>query len=519
LQRRLRTVAALSAATFLSATPALAKPAEDTARGPSTTTDPYVLPAAEGVRVTSLLTVEDGRSASNGYEMVGIPDGLGAFQRQGRGFTLLMNQELRDTQGIPRRHGQRGAFVSNLRIDRHTLEVTEGRDHINPGVRYWDYVSQTYRATPSSGGPNPRNPGDLFPPQLAAFSRFCSGTLSEERQLFNRRSGRGYDGQLYFANEENGDEGRLFGVTEDGQAQQLPRVGLFSWENSKPAFTRSDRTVVIGNEDGAAGQLWVYAGVKRRAGTPFDRAGLTNGSTSVIDAVDPAITDDVTFRSNPNGGKGKPVPVTLNTVDWDQSGAAQNRESARDGLSLNRIEDGHFDPRNRNDYYFLTTEGGGKQPDPTDSTNASRDGGGLWRLSLEDVDHPELGGTLTLLLDGTEAPYLNKPDNMTIDDDGNLLIQEDPGGNPHVARIVAYDIATGRRGVVAQFDRDLFASGRPGFITQDEESSGIIDADQQLGDGWFLFDAQVHAPAANPEYVEKGQLLAMKVDSFKRIYG
>ena len=67
------------------------------------------------------------------------------------------------------------------------------------------------------------------------------------------------------------------------------------------------------------------------------------------------------------------------------------------------------------------------------------------------------------------------------------------------------------------FVRDLFSSGRPGFITQDEESSGIIAAEQQLGNGWFLFDAQVHAPAANPEYVEKGQLLAMKVDSFKRI--
>jgi hypothetical protein len=32
----------------------------------------------------------------------------------------------------------------------------------------------------------------------------------------------------------------------------------------------------------------------------------------------------------------------------------------------------------------------------------------------------------------------------------------------------------------------------PGFITQDEESSGIIDASRFLGPGTFLFDAQVH---------------------------
>ena len=64
----------------------------------------------------------------------------------------------------------------------------------------------------------------------------------------------------------------------------------------------------------------------------------------------------------------------------------------------------------------------------------------------------------------------------------------------------AYDIDPGRRGIVARFDRDLITSGRTGFITQDEESSGIIAADQQLGNGWFLFDALVHAPAANPEH-------------------
>jgi secreted PhoX family phosphatase len=96
-----------------------------------------------------------------------------------------------------------------------------------------------------------------------------------------------------------------------------------------------------------------------------------------------------------------------------------------------------WDPRNPDDLYFLTTEGGNKTPEPGNPNNANRDGGGVWRLSLEDRAHPELGGTLTLLLDGSEAPYLNKPDNVELDRGGNLLIQEDPGGNLHVARIVA----------------------------------------------------------------------------------
>lgn len=131
----------------------------------------------------------------------------------------------------------------------------------------------------------------------------------------------------------------------------------------------------------------------------------------------------------------------------------------------------------------MATEGGKGADVPTG--NFGRDGGGLRRLRFESIEHPERGGTLTLLPDGSEAPYLNKPDNMDIDGSGNLLLQEDPGNNVHLARIVAYDIDTGKRGVVAQFDPALFAPQTPGgtdaVFTIDEESSGIIDAREALG--------------------------------------
>jgi len=497
--------------------PATGAVAADGARkGPSTTKKPYVLPVAEGVETTSLLTVGD-KPASNGYRMVGIPDGLGAF-RSGRNFEVFMNHELGPMVGIERRHGQKGAFVSNMTIDRRTLEVKTGRDLINPGTKFWDYPTQTYTSTASTGALNPRNPGDTFAAQTPAFARFCSATLTALGQLYSRNTNRGYVGRIFFGNEEAGNEGRAFGITEDGDAQQLPRLGLFSWENTIPAANRSARTLVQGQEDNADGQIWTYVGTKRRTGSAFDRAGLTNGSLNVIDAVDETVSTESQFRTT--YGTGTPAEIDLSNVDWDQSGASANREAKADGLTLTRIEDGHWDPENRNDFYFLTTEGGDKTPRP--GTTSSRDGGGLWRLSYEDIEHPELGGTLTLLLDGTEAPYLNKPDNMTIDDDGNLLIQEDPGTNPQLARIVAYDIQTGRRGVLAEFDPALFAPATPGgtdaVITTDEESSGIIDTSDFLDDGTFLFDAQVHKANADPELVEEGQLLLLEVDSFRRVY-
>lgn len=483
--------------------------------GPSTTTAPYVLPVAEGVRTTSILTVNDAGSASDGYEYVGIPDGLGATLT-GDEVVVINNHELRTTQGTVRRHGQAGAFVSRLVIDRETLEVEEGSDLIDPGSQFWDYPSGSYvrAAMRFADGA----------PQDAAFSRFCSGYLAEAGSLFNRRTRRGFQGSLYFANEEAGDNGRVFGVTTDGAATMLPRLGLFSWENTVSAANRSDTTVVMGNEDAATGQLWAYVGTKEQSGSPVDQAGLTNGTNSVFDVVDQAVSTDAEFRAA--FSKGTPAPVTLNEVDWDQTGAEQNADAAASGLTLNRIEDGAFDPRNRNDYYFLTTEGG----DTTPATTGSRDGGGLWRLSFADVDRPDQGATLTLLLDGSEEvgageSRLNKPDNMTIDRHGNLLIQEDPGRNDHLARIVAYRIRDGALGVIARFDAALFGAGAdadPARLTTDEESSGIIDGERLWGRGTFLFDAQVHTPKNlgdnTVEYVENGQLLLLSVGNFRRVY-
>ena len=92
--------------------------------GPSTTVDPYLVPSLPGVRTVAILTVGD---MVQGYRMVGIPDGLGAFVSRHNQFTLMMNHELTATAGIARAHGSKGAFVSRWVIDRRTLEVMQGR--------------------------------------------------------------------------------------------------------------------------------------------------------------------------------------------------------------------------------------------------------------------------------------------------------------------------------------------------------------------------------------------------------
>ena len=119
-------------------------------------------------------------------------------------------------------------------------------------------------------------------------------------------------------------------------------------------------------------------------------------------------------------------------------------------------------------------------------------------MTFADAKDPFKGATVEMLLNGTEAPYLSKPDNLAVDENGYLLIQEDPGANDHVARVIAYRLSDGKLGVVAAFDDQYFAKGGANFITNDEETSGIINVNQFLkaaGDSksYFFLNAQVHA--------------------------
>src|SRR5438477_12673266 len=95
--------------------------------GPSSSQSPYLVRTEPGVVTVSLLTVGDAVNfKSDGvtpYRMVGIPDGLGAFDNGDGTFTVLMNHELTAGDGIPRDHGFKGALVSKWIIDKATLTV------------------------------------------------------------------------------------------------------------------------------------------------------------------------------------------------------------------------------------------------------------------------------------------------------------------------------------------------------------------------------------------------------------
>ncbi len=119
--------------------------------GPSTTQTPYLVATNNAVWFTSVLStgdqvgVKDGPAGSVGqpWRMVGVPDGLGAFDNGDGTITVLMNQEIGATQGVVREHGAAGSFVSKLVIDKTTLKVVEAGDLIQK-VMVFDAATDTY---------------------------------------------------------------------------------------------------------------------------------------------------------------------------------------------------------------------------------------------------------------------------------------------------------------------------------------------------------------------------------------
>lgn len=105
-------------------------------------------------------------------------------------------------------------------------------------------------------------------------------------------------------------------------------------------------------------------------------------------------------------------------------------------------------------------------------------------------------------------------DNLCIDKLGRIFIQEDTGNDPYVSKVRMYSTSSGTFIEIAHHDYELFQPGvnAARFITQDEESSGIIDASSILGEGWFLSSVQIHKAHPDPELVEYGQLVALWVD-------
>jgi hypothetical protein len=531
-----RGIAVVTATTFLAISAAPANAAAPV----------YVEAVASSATLTPFASAGD---MVGTYLVPGIPDGLGVI-KNGNSLRIITNHEWSATNAVAAGRTTAGglvsgSFLSDMTYDLKTQKVTKAVD-LFKDVVWYDYASGKYGNTP--GAPAGAAVKDSFGTLQHSYllNRFCSGALAPAGSFFDKVSGYGFSDAVFLAGEEGGDESRAFATNlTTGQLVQLPALGLAAWENVIPAPTKGKATVLMTNEDGAAtdSQQWMYVGTKTKTGTWYEKAGFTNGKSYVVAAAaGAAVANDAEIRTK--YGKNKAFPITFAEVNIKANGKDQNIEANAKGIEFARVEDGHFDPKKPNDYYFVTTQSdsdplnkavAATTPNPATPT-VSRDGGALWRIRFNDVSKPLGGATLELLLDGSEDIYMSKPDNIAVDSFGNVLIQEDPGNNAHLARIVSYRISDGKVGTIARFKAEYFTSTGASFITQDEESSGIVDVTTELRTSksdtasYYIFVAQIHAtPAkARPDLdpadatlakaVEGGQWYILKIANWTDVY-
>lgn len=444
--------------------------------GPSTGTSPYLVPTVPDVNFTSIATATEVYGA---YKMVGLPDGLGAFDNNDGTFTVLMNHELGKTAGIARAHGSIGAFVSRWVINKSDFKVVNVADQMKK-IFLWNPLTSAYTAYNSSS-----------PSSIGAFDRFCSADLPAPTAFYNPATGMGTMERIFMDGEESGTEGRAMGhiVTgpNNGNSYELPRLGKISWENALANPATGDKTVVAGMDDATPGQVYFYVGTKTNSGNEIEKAGLTNGKL-----YGPVVSGLLIETSASVPAVNTPFTMAdLGNVE-NMTGATIQTNSTTAGVTqFLRPEDGAWDPSNPSDYYFVTT-------------NAFNSPSRLWKFHFSDINNIPAGGTLSNILNGTEGQQMF--DNMTIDNYGHILMVEDVGNNAHLGKVWQYTIDTKDLKQIAAPDSTRFLNGSSNFLTQDEEASGIVDAQEILGPGMFLTVLQDHH-AISGEVVEGGQLL------------
>ncbi len=513
---------------LLAAAATVSLSAQNVITGPSSSQTPYLSPTAPGWSAISLLTVGD---AIGGYQMIGIPDGLGAFSNGNGTMTVLANHEIGNDfttgvlKGTARAHGIAGGAVSKWVINTSTWQVISGGDFLTSATNQmmWDIATNTWVARTVSTPYAYLRPCAADLPNLAAFYDASNG-------------GTGYNGRIFMNGEETGAEGKAFAWIVDGaeagKVYELPHHGKYSYENLlarsnygvSPGAANLLQTVVVGTDDTTPGEVYVYIGAKTNLGNAVQKAGLANGLTYGIKVLTATgYTGDILLENATgiNGTFGL-AQIFDNATLANKTGAQFQTESLRLKVTqFARPEDAHW--LDTDSLIFATTGA---------TVNSVVVSSKIYQLDFNsDATNGILttGGNIKVLVDsskltGKDGAKAASFDNLTVGDDGLLYIQEDPGNSAYVAKHWVVNPLAGSQtqieGTAVQIfesDRSRFTTGATQYQTLDEEHSGIIDITSIVADGingskWFLVATQNHAAATGASaatLVESGQFIAL----------
>ena len=467
--------------------------------GPSSSATPYVraVAGAPAVDIMSFLTVGDSvNMRADGvtpYRFAGIPDGMGAYDNGNGTMTLFVNHEHTTTANGANHAHQAPGVVGGAYVSRWIVNTSAGANFLR--VSNGDDLMTSVAVTTAGAG------------SLTNFNRFCSADLALQSAFYNPASGKGTTEKIFMTGEESGSNGRVIAIGAiERKGCEIPafNASLGAWETACARPYASDSTVVIATSDGGANRVFLYVGTKQDSGTLMERAGLMNGLAYGIQVQ----------------VKGANVASENRDFCFNTSGSARYSASfvlatggTAAGTTFLRPEDGAWDPANPSDFYFVTTD----RIDNLEIGGVQIGRSRLFRLRFSDVANPLAGGTIEALLVGTEGQ--NMMDNITVFNDlaggTRVLCQEDPGNAVHNAKTWLYTVGNDSMVKILESDKarfgDLSLAATAPFNV-DEENSGVIDARDTLGLGWFIGNMQAHYSQPG-ELVEGGQLYAFYLPS------
>jgi hypothetical protein len=460
----------------------------------------------------------------DGYTPPGIPDGMGAFEREDT-VVIVSTHELRATQGYPYTLAS-GAALTGARISALTFDKAT-RELMTMGPAYDTIYNRAGVSVDLVNGLDSSDSNGLH--------RLCSaGSVVAGQAGF-------VDDALLTGEETGGGTGFALDI-EAGELWALPWMGRAGWESATaldiPGFNDTHVAILIGDDRGDAA-LILYVGEKQPGGNFVERNGLANGTLYMWVANDGALSP-ADWNGTGTSRSGKFVAVEnynaaqAGTANFDDLGFATQAY-----LDSQKVDIGAFNFSRPEDVHTNPAPGKGNQIvfASTGRNTTINQGADLWgttyvvdvKINLGRVQVDNITADISIVYDGDDADKqdfgIRSPDNLVWADDGMVYIQEDrsisafgdaSGEETSIWKLNPKTSAVER---VGQMDRSAVPAGQVDTDPTDLgdwESSGIIDVTDEFGaegERVLFFNSQAHSVRGgtidSENLVQGGQFLFM----------
>jgi len=467
----------------------------------------------------------------NGYTPVGIPDGMGAFDR-GDYVQVVTNHELSANAGKPYSLANgtelTGARISSLWIDKSSRQLVD--------------MDPAYDTIYNRAGDVVTDPTDL---DFGGLNRLCSAGYVAAGDA-------GFVDDALLTGEETGGGSEFVLDVMGGKLWAAPAMGRAAWEAAAvldvPQINDTHVAVIIGDDRGDA-PLLLYVGEKDPTGNFLERNGLASGRLYmwVADNGDLSPAD---WNGTGTSRRGTFVEV-VNYYPADAGSADNQGERGFDDLGYatqeeldsQKVEIRAFNFSRPEDVHTNPAPGKGGQVifASTGRNTAINQGKDLWgttylidlKINAGRIQTGNVTAEITIVYDGDDAGAgqvpgpdygIRSPDNLVWALDGLAYIQEDRsiGGfgatSGQETSIWSLNPKDGKITRVAQVDRTAIPTDgqydNDPTDLGDWETSGIIDVTDLFGaqgERLLFLNVQAHSlrggPVDDQNLVQGGQWL------------